>query len=65
MAGEVWRLLSSRVMMIARLKWVHQRQQKSDASFVTIVCVYAPTAKAPPTVRSRTVAGHTAQGDTL
>ena len=51
MAGEVWKPVSSRVIM-ARLKRV-QCQRRSNVSFVTIVCAYAPTAKAPPAVRSQ------------
>ena len=51
MVGEVWKSVSSRVIM-ARLKRVW-RQRRSNVSFVTIVCAYAPTAKAPPTVRSQ------------
>ena len=37
---------------MARMKWV-RHQRRSNVSFVTIVCAYAPTAKAPPTVRSQ------------
>ena len=51
MVGEVWKPVSSRVIM-ARLKWVWC-QRRSNVSFVTIVCVYAPTAKAPPAIRSQ------------
>ena len=46
MVREIWKPFSSRVIMArVRCQW------RSNVSFVTIVCVYAPTAKAPPTVR--------------
>ena len=50
MAGEVWKPVSSRVIM-ARLKWFHRLRRRSTVCFATIVCAYAPTAKAPPAVR--------------
>ena len=50
MAGEAWKPVSSRVIM-ARLKWVHQLRQRSTVCFATIICAYAPTAKAPLAVR--------------
>ena len=50
MAVKVWRPVSSRVIM-AKLKWIHWRQQKSDLYFVNIVCAYASTAKASPPVK--------------
>ncbi len=44
---------------IARLKWIGRRQRRAggfrekSTSFVTIVCVYAPTARAPPRVKEK------------
>ena len=51
-AGELWKPVSSRVIMV-RLKWIRQRWQTSDETFVTVICTYAPNAKAPPNVRSQ------------
>jgi len=50
-AGEVWNAVSSR-LITASLKWVGKRWQRNKTSFVTILCAYAPTAKAPPSVKS-------------
>ena len=43
--------MSSR-LIVARLKWVCRRWQHYKTSFVTILCAYAPTTKAPPSVKS-------------
>ena len=51
-ASEVWPAINSRLVM-ARLKWVQQRQQTFQESFVLIVCAYAPTVRAPPDVWSK------------
>ena len=50
--GEVWKPVSSRVIM-ARLKWTHQWWQRSGKTFVTIICVYASTVKTPPEIKSQ------------
>ena len=56
--GEAWEAVSSRIV-VARLKWVSKRQRRSKGSreasdvFVTVICAYAPTARAPPAVKSR------------
>ena len=53
-AGEVWSPVSSRIVT-ARLKWpdgVINRRKAKDI-YVTVVCVYAPTAKAPPGVKAK------------
>ena len=44
--------METRVIMV-RLKCVHRRRQRTNVSFVTIVCAYALTAKAPPAARSQ------------
>jgi len=49
-AREVWRSVSSRVIM-TRLKWTNQWRQRSDKTFVTLFCAYAPTAQATPDVK--------------
>ena len=36
---------------MARLKWVHQHRRRSTVCSATIICAYAPTAKAPQAVR--------------
>ena len=51
-AGEAWKPVSSRVIT-AKLKWVHLYRWRSTVCSATIVCAYAPTAKAPPAVRSQ------------
>ena len=38
---------------MVRLKWTQQWWQGSDETLVTIICVNAPTSKAPPNVRSQ------------
>ena len=54
----MWEAVSSRIVM-ARLKWVGKRQRRSGGSrgssdiFVTVICAYAPTARAPPEVKSK------------
>ena len=56
--GEVWDAISSRIVT-ARLKLVGAGQGKSGGSrekkntYHSVVCVYAPTAKAPPGVAQR------------
>ena len=55
-AGEVWEAVSSRIIS-ARLKWVHTGKKKggwsgkASGTYVSVVCAYAPTAKAPPTIK--------------
>ena len=55
-AGEVWEAVSSRIIS-ARLKVIRNGQRKPGGSrqtsntYMTIVSVYAPTAKAPPGVK--------------
>ena len=55
-AGEVWKAVSSR-LVTAKLKRVGKGQRKHGGSretsnmFVSIVCAYAPTARAPPGVK--------------
>ena len=59
-AGEVWKAVSSRVIM-ARLKLtkVGQRwpggSRKTRSSFLSVVSVYAPTVKAPSGVKQKFV----------
>ena len=50
--GEEWRAVSSRLVM-ARLKWKNESRRRSKESFLTIICVYAPTARAHASVKSR------------
>ena len=46
--GEVWKAVSSRLIMArVRKKWQHL-----ETSFVTVLCAYAPAAKAPPSVKT-------------
>ena len=57
-AGEVWNAISSRIVT-ARLKLVGAGQRKPGGSrekkntYLSVVCVYAPTAKAPPGVAQK------------
>ena len=57
-AGEVWNDISSRIVT-ARLKLVGAGQRKPGGSrekkntYLSVVCVYAPTAKAPPGVAQK------------
>ena len=57
-AGEVWEAVSSRVIM-ARLKWSSAGQRRPGGSrearslFLSVVSVYAPTAKARPGVKQQ------------
>ena len=57
-AGEVWEAVSPR-LATARLKWVargqrrHQGSRETSDIFVTVVCAYAPTARAPPGVKAQ------------
>jgi len=48
-AGEEWSAVSSRLVK-ARLKWT---QGRTKVPFLTSICAYAPTAKAPTSVKSR------------
>ena len=54
--GEVWEAVSSRIVM-ARVKWIGRRWRRGGGSretsdhFITVVCAYAPTAKALPSVK--------------
>ena len=56
--GEVWKAVSSRIVM-ARLKWIGKGQRRSGGCrenksvFVTVICVYAPTARATPAVKAK------------
>ena len=56
--GEVWKAVSSRIVM-ARLKLIVNGQRRSGGSrgnkdvFVSVMCVYAPTARATPAVKSK------------
>ena len=55
-AGEVWEAVSSRIIS-ARLKWVHTGKKKggwsgkASGTYVSVVCAYAPTAKALPSIK--------------
>ena len=52
-AGEIWEAISSRIV-VARLKWLTQKKQKQSGSlYVSVVCAYAPTAKAPPALKEK------------
>jgi len=51
-AGEEWWAVSSR-LVVARFKWTHKSQRRSKELFLSIICVYAPTARAPASVKSR------------
>ena len=59
-AGENWKAVSSRVVM-ARLKVVHRGQRRPGGSretsntYLSIVSTYAPTAKAPPGIKTKFV----------
>ena len=55
--GEVWNAISSRIVT-ARLKLVDAGQRKPGGSrekntYLSVVCVYAPTAKAPPGIAQK------------
>ena len=65
-AGEVWSPVSSRIVT-ARLKWPDggSSRRKAKDIYMTVVCVYAPTAKAPPGVKAKFFEGsarHVRQG---
>ena len=55
-AGEVWEAVSSRIIS-ARLKWVHTGKKKggwsgkASGTYVSVVCAYEPTAKAPSSIK--------------
>ena len=57
-AGEVWEAVSSRIVT-ARLKWVSKGQQRHEASrkissiALSVICVYAPAARATPGVKAQ------------
>ena len=57
-AGEVWEAVSSRVVM-ARLKWAgvvkkkHGRHKRDKDMYMSVIYVYAPTAKAPPGIKQK------------
>lgn len=59
-AGEVWEAVSPRIVS-ARLKIVRRGQRspggrrESRNSFITVVSVYSPTARAPSGVKARFV----------
>ena len=38
---------------MARSKWIRRKWERFEKSFVKIVCTYAPTATAPPGMRSK------------
>ena len=56
--GEVRKAVSSRIVM-ARLKWIGKGQRRSGECrenknvFVSVICVYAPTARATPAVKAK------------
>ena len=55
---EVWEALSSRVVM-ARLKWAgvgkkkHGRHKRDKDAHMSVICVYALTAKTPPGIKQK------------
>ena len=51
-AGEKWEAVSSRIVM-ARLMWSRSEKKRrhKHKTYVSVVCVYAPTAKAPPGIK--------------
>ena len=54
-AGEVWEAVSSRIVM-ARLMLSRSEGRKQHAKhkiYVSVVCAYAPTAKAPPGIKQK------------
>ena len=57
-AGESWEAISSRVVM-ARLKVVRSGQRRPGGMreatniYMSVVCAYAPTAKAPPGIKAK------------
>ena len=56
--GEVWEAVSSRVIMV-RLKLLSKGHKSchglrtSSQCFLTVICVYAPTAKAPQGIKDK------------
>ena len=52
-AGEVWEAVNSR-LVTARLKWVGKGQRRHGRSntFMSIICAYAPTSRAPSGVKA-------------
>ena len=54
-AGEVWEAVSSRIMMV-RLMWTRsgrKKQHRRHKTYLSVVCVYAPTAKATPSIKQK------------
>ena len=54
-AGEVWEAVSSRIMMV-RLMWTRsgrKKQYRRHKTYLSVVCVYAPTAKATPSIKQK------------
>ena len=54
-AGEQWEAVSSR-LVTARLRWSWRsasERRKSESVYLTVVCAYAPTAKAPPSIKEK------------
>ena len=54
-AGEQWEAVSSR-LVTARLQWRRRsasERKKSERVYLTVLCAYAPTAKAPPSVKEK------------
>ena len=57
-AGEVWKAVNSR-LVTARMKWVGKRQRRHGSSretsdmFLSVVCAYDPTARAPPGMKAK------------
>ena len=55
-AGEVWEAVRSTITS-ARLKWVDTGKKKrgwsgrASGTYVSVVCAYEPTAKAPPSIK--------------
>ena len=52
----MWEAVISRIIA-ARLKWVHKGKKKggwsgkASGTYVSVVCAYAPTTKAPPSIK--------------
>ena len=54
-AGEMWEAVSSR-LVVTRLKWVcagHGGSRETCDIFISVMCAYASTAKAPPRMKAR------------
>ena len=59
-AGEVWKAVSSHII-VAQLKWISVGQRRAGglretkSTYISILSVYAPTAKAPPATKQKFV----------